>query len=177
MIVLAILLLQTGSILATFNTELDRAGVMEWRDWFFQQVRQESGWDPYARNAGSGAEGLTQFMPRTWADEAHRTEPPCDDKLRTDGECSIRTGISYMKRIFGWVGQAATEEDRIALALSAFNGGIGNQRKEKRACRQEARCSTSRWWDNVALHCLRSAANCRENRDYPDIILGRAGII
>ena len=176
MILLAILL-QTAAILATFNAELERAGVTEWYDWFFQQVRQESGWDPDARNPGSGAEGLTQFMPPTWADEAHRTEPPCDDKLRTDGECSIRTGINYMKRIFGWVGPAATEEDRIALALSAFNGGIGNQRKEKRACRQEARCSTSRWWNNVAEHCLRSAANCRENRDYPNIILGRAGRI
>ena len=170
-------LLQSAALLVTFNAELARADVQEWRGWFFQQVRQESAWNTHARNRFSGAEGLTQFMPATWEDEAHRVDPPCDDKPRTDGECSIRVGISYMKRIFGWVGPAATEADRIALALSAFNGGIGNQRKEKRACRQESRCSTSSWWGNVAEHCLRSAANCRENRDYPDIILGRAGLI
>ena len=168
-----------AAILSIFLAETAAAGAEDMRDLLCGQMRQESAFNPDAVSP-SGAVGLSQFMPATYNEEAPQTTPSCEGIPRTDPTCSIRTQIQYMRTVLRWVGGVkswASLQDAIAVQLAAYNGGAGNVRKEKRACRKEPRCSTSRWWDHVERHCLRSPGNCRENRDYPPRIFAYAGIV
>ena len=164
-----------AGLLMTFNVEVERAGVESWRPWLAAQIRQESACRPNARSP-VGAQGLTQFMPPTWRDVAPQTKPSCAGRSPFDPPCAIRAQILYMTQVRRWVGSWATESDRVAASLAGYNGGAGWVKRERRVCRQEARCSPSRWWGNVEKHCLRSAANCHENRDYPVRIFRYAGM-
>lgn len=95
---------------------------VDWRVMKAQFI-QESELNPRARNP-SGAQGLAQIMPRTWA-EIQR-------ELRTKGSASdsdlcARFGCYYMnKMLCGWSEDGRTAEDRIKLAQASYNAGYGN---------------------------------------------------
>ena len=76
-----------------------------------RQIRIESDFYPRSRSP-VGAEGLMQFMPATWRDQAD----PKDDPF--DPEASITAGCKYMKWLEGQLGS-------LPLALAAYNCGIG----------------------------------------------------
>ena len=140
------------------------------------QIRQESSFNCEA-GSPAGAVGCAQFLAATWNEEAPKSTPSCEGVPRTDEACSFRLQRQYMRQVRRWVGGMwATLSDQIASDLAAYNGGAGNVRKERRVCRHEPRCSPSKWWGNVERHCKRSAANCRENRDYPVRIFRYAGL-
>ena len=167
-----------AALLSIFLAETSAAGVEHMRELLCGQIRQESAWNPSAASR-SGAVGLSQMMPATYREEASQTVPSCEGIPRTNPACSIRTQIQYMRKVLRWTGGAriwATSGDATAVQLAAYNGGAGWIKRERRVCRKEPRCSTSRWWGNVEKYCLRSPGNCRENRDYPVRIFGYAGI-
>jgi hypothetical protein len=64
---------------------------------------------------------------------------------------------------------------RWGATLSAYNGGLGNARKDRQlaAARGGPSCDpeVSRWFCCVEHHSNRSAAAFRENREYPRRIL------
>ena len=61
--------------------------------------------------------------------------------------------------------------DRMAFALSAYNGGETRLQRE-RAMAFAARLSSDAWWDSTErFNAGRSEANWRENRGYPKRIL------
>ena len=163
---IGVLLLQTAAILSAFDTEVKRAGVQEWRPWLYGQVQQESAWNCDAVSR-VGATGCSQFMPGTWGDVAPSTDPSCAGIPPTNPPCAFRGQIAYMIQVRRWVGSWASEIDLIAASLAGYNGGAGWIRRERRQCEQDPRCSPSRWWGHVERHCIRSTANCRENREYP----------
>lgn len=83
------------------------------------QIGKETGWDEKAVNTSSGAVGLTQFVPDTWA--AYGEGDPLD------GEASIKAMGRYMKDLMGQAKDAGLSgEDQIRGALAAYNWGPGS---------------------------------------------------
>lgn len=91
-----------------------------------RQIRVESAFDPDAKSP-AGALGLMQFMPATWRewwDGAAGTQAPPSGMTfdPANPEWSIRAGCAYMAWLQKQLGS-------LALALAAYNWGIGNCRK------------------------------------------------
>lgn len=137
---------------------------------FAAQVHQESAWKPGAVSH-VGAQGLAQFMPTTSAWIAG-LYPALASNQPYNPSWSLRALVQYDAWIHARV-SAATPCDRMAKVLSSYNGGLGwVQRDEALAKRQGLNAAV--WWSHVeTVNAGRSAANWRENRDYPRRILQR----
>lgn len=79
------------------------------------QAHQESRFDPGAVSP-AGARGLMQFMPATWRDWGR-------DKNPHDAAASLDAGIRYMQSLLQRYHGA---EEPLAMALAAYNWGMGN---------------------------------------------------
>ncbi|ELJ4477997.1 lytic transglycosylase domain-containing protein, partial [Salmonella enterica] len=89
---------------------------------FAAQLHQESGWNPAARSP-VGAQGLAQFMPST-ADWLSGLMPHLASREPWNPGWAIRALVSYDR----WLWQRVTVPDgceRMAMTLSAYNGGLG----------------------------------------------------
>lgn len=131
-------------------------------------IHQESRWRPNAISP-VGAQGLAQFMPRT-AEWMPSVYPSLKNAEPFDPRWSMRAMVLYTdwlrKRI-----DAADNCEQWAFVLSAYNGGIGWIARDKKLA-QDAGDDAQRWFDHVERHNAgRSAANYRENRHYPFVIL------
>lgn len=75
---------------------------------------------------------------------------------------------------------AASPRDRLALTLSAYNGGEGGVRQDRLLCRNTAGCDPSRWFGHVERYSLKQRVAFKGygkspfeiNREYPRNILG-----
>lgn len=87
----------------------------------FGVILTESSFEPSAVSK-TGAVGLMQIMPETFADLQRRLGDEYDDDMLFDPEVNIRYGtyyLSYLYDIFGdW-----------EMTYAAYNGGMGNVRK------------------------------------------------
>jgi hypothetical protein len=128
------------------------------------QIHQESGW-----NCGAvsrvGAQGCAQFMPTTakWIGDVDR-------RLR-DGDVysaawAFRAQSVYMKRLAGQV-VAIDACERMAFALSAYNGGLGYVYRRQKGAREPGRCFGATCEINPGI----LPANQKENAHYPRRIL------
>ena len=135
---------------------------------FAAQVHTESWW---RNNTVShvGAQGLAQFMPSTaaWlpevAPETGKPEP-------FNPGWSLQALCTYDR----WLWErndGASDYERMAFTLSAYNGGQGWVNRDRKLARQrglDAAC----WFGAVAtVNAGRSAAAWKENRNYPRLIL------
>ncbi|MCE3001070.1 MAG: transglycosylase SLT domain-containing protein [Xanthomonadaceae bacterium] len=132
------------------------------------QIHQESRWRPDAESP-VGAAGLTQFMPATaaWLPTICPTVGPPDP---LDPDWAIRAMICYDAWLHSRVQGAASECDRWAFTLSAYNGGESWVRRD-RARTQRGGADPSRWFGNVEYNSPRSIAAWKENREYVRRIL------
>lgn len=48
------------------------------------------------------------------------------------------------------------ERERLAMAFSAYNGGLGGVLQDRRLCASIAGCDPGRWFDHVELHSLKA---------------------
>lgn len=135
---------------------------------FAAQVHQESYWNPNAVSR-VGAKGLAQFMPATakWI-------PAIDSQLvnpqPTNPKWALRALVRYDHWLYSRL-KADTNCDRWAMALSAYNGGLGWVLRDKKAANQGGK-SRWLWWDNVELfNAGRSKWAFKENRGYPRRIM------
>lgn len=138
---------------------------------FAAQIHQESGWRPDAVSR-AGALGMAQFMQATatWIVQAY---PDLGPAIPASPQWAIRAMIRYDLHLWERVA-AVTPCDRMAKALSAYNGGLGWVLRDERTA-AAAGLDHARWWGHVeAVNAGRSAANWRENRGYPLRILYRA---
>lgn len=94
---------------------------------FAAQVEQESGWNPQAVSP-VGARGLGQFMPAT-ARDMGRSRPDLGPAAPTNPGWAIRALVVYDIQLLRCV-QAASTCDAWAMAMTSYNGGIGNLRKD-----------------------------------------------
>ena len=133
------------------------------------QVHQESRWNPGAQSRF--AQGMAQFTPATaaWIPEVCPELGPSDP---WDANWSMRAAVCYDHWLYRRVGVAASECDRWAFALSAYNGGLSwVQRDQRRAA--AAGDDPARWFGQVEEHSGRAGWAIRENRSYVQRILLR----
>jgi soluble lytic murein transglycosylase-like protein len=132
------------------------------------QVHQESGWNPNAKSIYAG--GLAQFTPDTadWISKKYA------DALGTnqpyEPAWALRALAQYDKYLYDIMPFAATDCDRWAFTLSAYNGGAGWVTRDRTLATQNG-VDSRRWWNNVELYSKRSVAATKENRGYPRRIL------
>lgn len=130
------------------------------------QLHQESAWNPLAVSP-VGARGMSQFMPSTanWIGDL-------DSRLKGGDLYSptwaMRAQSVYMKHLHGRLA-AVDGCERMAFALSAYNGGEGWVRKRKAVSPAPGRCIGLTCEINPGIH----PANQRENAEYPKRILLR----
>lgn len=135
---------------------------------FAAQVHTESWW----RNdtvSQVGAQGLAQFMPAT-ARWLPSVAPATGKPEPFNPGWSLRALCTYDKWLWERVA-GHSDMERMAFALSAYNGGLGwvnRDRKKARALGVDDR----RWFGAVEnVNAGRSKAAFRENRNYPRLIL------
>jgi len=135
----------------------------------FAQVHQESRWKPTAQS--KYASGIAQFTPATAADYAPllpaavRAQCPSKAGCPTDPNWALNALSLYdynLHRRHAW---AETPDDRWRLALAAYNGGAGW------IIRERVRANNSARWADIVNACMRKAEFCKENREYPVVIL------
>lgn len=136
---------------------------------FAAQVHQESRWRP-AANSGV-ALGLAQFTPGTAAWIAKIYPSQLGGAAPLDAGWALRALVLYDYRLYGEVPSfrdTPPPSDRWAAALAAYNGGLAWVYRDAKA----STCDRSLWWTCVALTPDgRTAANYKQNRDYPRLIL------
>jgi soluble lytic murein transglycosylase-like protein len=71
---------------------MEQGNIEQWSCLHELWVR-ESNWRPKAHNKSSGAYGIAQFMPFTWANVGH--------KKTDDGFLQVEAGLAYMERRWG----------------------------------------------------------------------------
>lgn len=132
---------------------------------FAGQIHQESAWRADARSPY--ASGLTQFTPDTarWISGAYPRDLSAADPMNP--VWAIRAMLIYDLRLYRSV-EAATPCDRMAMALQAYNAGLGWHIKEAKLAPDPLR-----WFGSVETVCLRRASACAESHAYPRKILLR----
>lgn len=131
------------------------------------QLHQESGWRSDAQSPY--AQGLAQFTPST----AAWIPGVCSDLGAPnvwDARWSIRAQACYMRHLYGQLADTATPCDRWAMALAAYNGGLGWLNRDRLLASAKG-ADYARWFANVELHSERAAWAIAENRGYPRRIL------
>ncbi|NDV20865.1 transglycosylase SLT domain-containing protein [Pseudodesulfovibrio sp. JC047] len=135
---------------------------------FAAQLHQESLWRADAKSP-VGAGGLAQFMPPTanWLPEV---APQVGKADPFNPGWALRALTAYdlwlWKRI-----QATTGCDRMAMTLSAYNGGLGWLRRDVRLTKTLG-LNPRLWWKHVeTVNAGRAKWAIKENRGYPRRIL------
>nr|WP_330359756.1 transglycosylase SLT domain-containing protein [Solemya pervernicosa gill symbiont] len=136
------------------------------------QIHQESTWRSDAQS--QYADGLAQFTPSTakWIAEIY------PDHLEGAAPFSPRWAMTalviydrhLLNRVKPWHARDVTECDRWAMTLSAYNGGPGWLRRDRRLA-AAAGDDPDRWFGHVEHHTNRAAWAELENRHYPVRIL------
>ena len=139
---------------------------------FAAQIHQESQWKTTARSP-VGAQGLAQFMPATasWIADIYPAELGASQPYNPSW--AMRALVQYNHWHWQRITAVASDCDRMAFTLSAYNGGLGWVQRDRKLSGQRG-LDNSRYWGQVEkINAGRSAANFRENRGYPDRIIHR----
>ncbi len=135
------------------------------------QVHQESRWNAAARSP-VGAQGLAQFMPSTADWMAELYPAALGDNQPYNPGWALRAMVTYDRWLYVR-NQAVSDCDRWAFVLASYNGGLGWVIRDRKLASAKGADQLA-WFDSVERHNAgRSAANFRENRNYPRLILLR----
>jgi soluble lytic murein transglycosylase-like protein len=138
---------------------------------FAAQIHQESAWRTDAKSH-VGAQGLAQFMPATAKWIAGAYPDTLSDNEPYNPVWALRALVTYDKWLFDRT-SAVNDCNHMAKVLSAYNGGLGWVYKDQSLTKRNGD-DVSYWWNSVEKYNAgRSAANFKENRDYPQRILTR----
>jgi soluble lytic murein transglycosylase-like protein len=132
------------------------------------QVHQESGWRADAKS--KFASGLTQFTPATaeWISNKYANELGSNQPLNP--AWALRALARYDKYLHDRQATAATDCDRWAFTLAAYNGGEGWINRDRRMAQMNG-ADPRKWWGHVEHFSPRARWAFTENRNYPKFIL------
>lgn len=133
---------------------------------FAAQIHQESRWRADAKSP-VGAQGLAQFMPSTasWISGVYAG---LRDNEPYNPTWAMRALVTYDKHLYDRV-KAANPCERMAFALSGYNGGLGWVYKRQKLSSAPQYCLGQTCDINPGI----TPGNQRENADYPHRILQR----
>lgn len=131
---------------------------------FAAQVHQESRWRVDARSP-VGALGLAQFMPSTAA-WIGGVDAGLSERAPLNPTWALRGLVTYDKWLFDRI-KADNACERMAFALSAYNGGLGWVYKRQQRSEKPGLCLGVTCAINPGIH----PASQRENAHYPEVIL------
>lgn len=131
------------------------------------QIHQESLWRKDARS--KYAAGIAQFTPDTeaWIKTAYPQALAVGNAY--DPRWAIRALVTYDRHLYQRI-RAANDCERWAMALSAYNGGLGWLQRDQRLTAQRG-ADPLRWWGNVERYSRRAKWAIAENRGYPRAII------
>jgi soluble lytic murein transglycosylase-like protein len=136
------------------------------------QIHQESGWNSNAVSP-AGAQGLAQFMPAT-ADWMATLNPVLQNPQPFNAGWAIRAMVQYNQWHLNKFPSTNTPScQRWALALSAYNGGLGWVYREQKLARASGARGLAWFGDVERFNAGRSLSNFAENRNYVRNILIR----
>lgn len=135
---------------------------------FGAQIEQESGWNPAAHS--TVAAGLAEFTPETaaWISGAYPDRLGLNDPYNP--AWALRALVTYDFKLWGNTAGAATDCDRMAFTLSAYNGGLGWVYRDQALAKSKG-ADPTRWFGATDAFTSRAPAAARENRGYPTRIL------
>jgi hypothetical protein len=137
---------------------------------FAAQVHQESGWREDARSP-VGALGLAQFMPGTAAWIAHLYPADLGDAAPLDARSALRALVTYDLWLWerltefrddGLHRPALSEANVWGATLAAYNGGLGNVRKDRQLARTDPARAGERVYTDPAFAGERAAPALRD---------------
>lgn len=131
---------------------------------FAAQIHQESRWSSAARSP-VGALGLAQFMPAT-ARWIGTIDPALAAMAPHNPTWALRALVVYDRWLWDRI-RADNNCERMAFALSAYNGGLGWAHKRQRLSPTPGVCMGQACQVNPGI----TAAAQRENEHYPRVIL------
>ena len=132
------------------------------------QIHQESAWRTQA-NSPVGAQGLSQFMPSTskWIAEIY---PDLGSAAPYSPGWAMRAQARYNRWHWQRLSGTANQCEHWAMALSAYNGGLGWVNRDRRLA-TAAGDDAARWFGHVERYTNRAGWAKRENRHYVRHIL------
>lgn len=161
---------------ARYQRDLTRASNAYWGlnapvATFAAQIHQESRWRVNARSP-VGAQGIAQFMPATakWISGAYPERLGANQPHNPVWALSAL--VTYNKFHYDRI-DAASECDRWAYVLSAYNGGLGWVQRDRKKARSLGLNDAVYWGVVENINAGRSVSNFKENRGYPERIIYR----
>lgn len=77
---------------------------------------------------------------------------------RYDARRQLRTMVLMDRAGYRSLKTVPDQMERLAMAFSAYNGGLGGVLNDRRLCGQVAGCDPARWFGHVELHSLKARA-------------------
>ena len=71
------------------------------------------------------------------------------ENIKTKPRLQLRAMILHVNRIWESLPDRATEVDKIAMTMSAYNQGVGGLRKDIQLCKRTKNCNSNKWYGNV----------------------------
>ena len=142
---------------------------------FAAQIHTESWWRNNTVSA-AGAQGLAQFIPST-ATWLPKVAPEVGKPQPFNPAWSLRACVVYDKYLHDRMSAMSTDKsalsacDRMAFALSAYNGGAGWVNRDRNLAAKKG-LNPDRWFGHVeTVNAGRKASAIRENRRYVSRII------
>lgn len=147
-------------------------------------LRHSRCWDPRSqlktqRELGSGIFQITKAYTKTGAlrfdsltemrDRFSVLKELSWDNVYQRPDLQLRAAVLMSKTNYQSLRMVSDESARLAFADAAYNGGLGDVQKERRACGMKTGCDPQKWFGHVENLCLKSRQALYGGRSACDI--------